>query len=147
MPLLLLGPIGAPELLIILMLGLLMFGGRLPDVARSLGKSVNQFKKGLKDLDDDVDAADRKSSAATPITPRAAIAPPALHAPLIDRSEPTGSAVGAAGGAVAGEAARTASAATLATPATSSAADASNDRGTASGSSDGSPTTSEPPRA
>ncbi|MBL8842196.1 MAG: twin-arginine translocase TatA/TatE family subunit [Planctomycetes bacterium] len=134
MPLLLLGPIGAPELLIILMLGLLMFGGRLPDVARSLGKSVNQFKKGLKDLDDDVDAADRRNSAPTPVTPRATLAPPALHAPLIDRSEPTGSAVGATGGAVANEVASTASAATSA--ATVPSADASS-----------APPASEPPRA
>jgi len=52
MALALIGPIGAPELMIILFLALLMFGGRLPDVARSLGRSVNQFKKGLKDFDE-----------------------------------------------------------------------------------------------
>jgi sec-independent protein translocase protein TatA len=52
MALALIGPIGAPELMIILFLALLMFGGRLPDVARSLGRSVNQFKRGLKDLDE-----------------------------------------------------------------------------------------------
>ena len=50
----LIGPIGTPELLIILVVALLMFGGRLPEVAKSLGKSVNQFKRGLKEVDDDV---------------------------------------------------------------------------------------------
>jgi sec-independent protein translocase protein TatA len=48
------GPIGTTELVIILFVALLMFGGRLPEVARSLGKSVNQFKKGLKDVEDDL---------------------------------------------------------------------------------------------
>ena len=52
------GPIGTPELLIILLVALLMFGGRLPDVAKSLGKSVNQFKKGLKEVDDEVSRPD-----------------------------------------------------------------------------------------
>ena len=59
------GPIGTPELMIILLVALLMFGGRLPDVAKSLGKSVNQFKKGLKEVDDDVSRPD------VPAPPRA----------------------------------------------------------------------------
>jgi sec-independent protein translocase protein TatA len=46
--------VGNTELLVILVVALLMFGGRLPDVARSLGKSVNMFKKGLKDVEDDL---------------------------------------------------------------------------------------------
>ena len=50
----LLGPIGTTELVVILLVALLMFGGRLPEVARSLGKSVNQFKRGLKDVNDDM---------------------------------------------------------------------------------------------
>jgi sec-independent protein translocase protein TatA len=50
------GPIGTTELVIILFVALLMFGGRLPEVARSLGKSVNQFKRGLKDVEEDMNA-------------------------------------------------------------------------------------------
>lgn len=46
--------IGMGELLVILVIALLLFGaGRLPEVARSLGKAVREFKKGLKDIDDD----------------------------------------------------------------------------------------------
>jgi sec-independent protein translocase protein TatA len=41
------------ELLIILMIGLLLFGGRLPSVGRNIGKSIVEFKKGLKDVQDD----------------------------------------------------------------------------------------------
>ncbi len=46
--------IGMGELLVILVIALLLFGaGRLPEVARSLGKAIREFKKGLKDTDDE----------------------------------------------------------------------------------------------
>lgn len=50
--------IGNSELLIILVIALILFGSRLPDVARSLGKSVNQFKRGLKDVEEGMNAPD-----------------------------------------------------------------------------------------
>ena len=41
------GDIGAPELLIILALVMLVFGGaKLPSLARSLGQAKNEFKRG-----------------------------------------------------------------------------------------------------
>lgn len=46
---------GTGEWLVILFIGLLIFGRRLPEVARSLGKSVNEFKKGLRDFQDNAD--------------------------------------------------------------------------------------------
>jgi sec-independent protein translocase protein TatA len=46
--------IGNGEMLIILVIALVLFGSRLPDVARSLGKSVNSFKRGLKDVEDEL---------------------------------------------------------------------------------------------
>ena len=45
-------PLGAPELIIILILALLIFGNKLPARMRSLGQSVNAFKKGMKDITD-----------------------------------------------------------------------------------------------
>lgn len=50
-----LGFIGAApmELLIVAIVVLLLFGKRLPDLMRSLGKSVTEFKKGVNDSSDD----------------------------------------------------------------------------------------------
>ena len=42
--------LGAPELVLILLIALLLFGaGRLPEIARSLGKAIREFKRALKD--------------------------------------------------------------------------------------------------
>lgn len=44
------GSLGAPELIIILVVVLLLFGAnRLPKLARSLGKAQKEFKKGVED--------------------------------------------------------------------------------------------------
>ncbi len=45
--------IGTGEMLIIGVVGLLLFGAnKIPEFARSLGRSVNAFKSGLKDVTD-----------------------------------------------------------------------------------------------
>ena len=50
------GGFGSPlHWLVIAAVALLLFGNRLPDVARSLGRSVNEFKKGLKEVKDNFD--------------------------------------------------------------------------------------------
>ncbi len=50
MPLAFLQNIGLPELIVILFIILLLFGAkRLPEVMRSLGKGVKEFKKGVKE--------------------------------------------------------------------------------------------------
>jgi len=45
---------GGWEWIIILGFGLLLFGRRLPEVGRSLGQGIVEFKKGLKGVTDDV---------------------------------------------------------------------------------------------
>ncbi len=50
--------IGMPELLIVLVVVLILFGSRLPKVARSLGQASKEFKQGVaegarEDADDD----------------------------------------------------------------------------------------------
>jgi sec-independent protein translocase protein TatA len=45
------GPIGMPEMLVILVIALVVFGPRkLPELGRSLGKSLNEFKKASNEL-------------------------------------------------------------------------------------------------
>jgi sec-independent protein translocase protein TatA len=46
--------IGTPELIIFGIIAVILFGGRLPSVARSLGKSIVEFKKGMTDLENEV---------------------------------------------------------------------------------------------
>ena len=45
---------GGTEWIIILIVALLLFGRRLPEVMRSLGRSVTEFKKGMTDLTDEI---------------------------------------------------------------------------------------------
>jgi sec-independent protein translocase protein TatA len=54
--------LGYQELLLILVIVLILFGAqRLPDLARSLGSSVKEFKKGVNELNkDDVTATAKK---------------------------------------------------------------------------------------
>jgi sec-independent protein translocase protein TatA len=48
--------LGLPEILVILFLVLLLFGGkRLPELARGIGKALSEFRKGVKDAADDAD--------------------------------------------------------------------------------------------
>jgi len=50
-----LGLPGGAEWILILAFGLLIFGKRLPEVGRSLGKGIVEFKKGLKGVEDDIE--------------------------------------------------------------------------------------------
>ena len=52
---------GGTEWIVILVIGLLLFGRRLPEVGKSIGQGIKEFKKGLKDdADDDVEPAAKK---------------------------------------------------------------------------------------
>jgi len=46
---------GGSEWIILLVLGLLIFGRRLPEVGRSLGRGIVEFKRGIKGIEDDID--------------------------------------------------------------------------------------------
>ncbi len=48
---------GGIEWIVILIVALLIFGKRLPEVMKSMGKGIVEFKKGVKGVEDDVEEA------------------------------------------------------------------------------------------
>lgn len=48
---------GWAEILIIAFVGLLLFGRRLPEVGRSLGRSIVEFKKGVREARDEIESS------------------------------------------------------------------------------------------
>jgi len=47
--------LGMPEIILIALAILLLFGGKkIPELMRGLGKGVSEFKKGVKDIEDEI---------------------------------------------------------------------------------------------
>jgi sec-independent protein translocase protein TatA len=64
--------IGWPEVLVILAVLLLLFGAkRLPEIGRSLGRGLREFKTATKGLADDVKAGMDEEKPSKPSTPKA----------------------------------------------------------------------------
>ena len=59
--LLFIGGLSTWEMLVVVMVGLLLFGSKLPDVGRQLGRSLMEFKKGLKGFTEDMQATERET--------------------------------------------------------------------------------------
>ena len=49
--------LGPGELMVVGLIAVLLFGSRLPSVARSMGKSFIEFKKGMRGIEDEVNEA------------------------------------------------------------------------------------------
>jgi TatA/E family protein of Tat protein translocase len=76
------GPIGMPELIVIMVIALIIFGPRkLPELGRSLGRSLNEFKRASNELkhtlDEEIRVEEQRSTErqAPPETVRPASAP------------------------------------------------------------------------
>lgn len=66
-------PFGTPgwqELLIVMIIALLLFGKRLPEVARNLGKGIVEFKKGVRGIEDEVNSSYTASTPSSRPVPR-----------------------------------------------------------------------------
>jgi sec-independent protein translocase protein TatA len=70
-----LGMPGPFEWMIIAGLGLLIFGKRLPEVGKGLGQAITQFKRGLKDVQNEVAMVDEEPAPRKAITQDPAPAP------------------------------------------------------------------------
>ncbi len=57
------GTIGWPEIIIILVIALLLFGAkRLPEVGKSLGKAIREFKKSFREISEDIEEEETPKS-------------------------------------------------------------------------------------
>jgi sec-independent protein translocase protein TatA len=59
------GGIGPMEMVIIGVVAVLLFGKRLPEVGRSLGKGLVEFKKGIRGIEDDINTSTSTSYASS----------------------------------------------------------------------------------
>ena len=56
------GNLGAGEIILILLVVLLLFGAKkIPELARGIGKGMSEFKKGLKDVEDEIKNSDTEA--------------------------------------------------------------------------------------
>jgi sec-independent protein translocase protein TatA len=51
--------LGMSEIVVICVIGLLLFGNRLPDLARSFGKSLMEFRKEFQGIEEDIRSSSR----------------------------------------------------------------------------------------
>ncbi len=68
---------GGWEWIAIAVVALLLFGRRLPEVGRGIGKGIVEFRKGLKGIEDEIEAESSK-----PSTPRTLPEQTATQAPI-----------------------------------------------------------------
>lgn len=65
--------IGPPEMLFLAFIALLLFGKKLPEVARSMGKGIVEFKKGMNGIEDDIRTGGSSNYSASTTTARPAV--------------------------------------------------------------------------
>lgn len=80
--------IGWQELLVVGIIALLLFGKRLPEVARNLGKGIVEFKKGMAGIEDDVNRqVSQPQSRPYPTEDREAPSAPRFEPPKFEPTE------------------------------------------------------------
>ncbi len=88
--------LGPGEMIVVMLVAVLLFGKRLPEVGRSLGKGIVEFKKGLHGIEDEIDAvsnvpARRSETSYEPVTSETTVPkfePPSSGATIETTYEP-----------------------------------------------------------
>jgi sec-independent protein translocase protein TatA len=73
------------DMLIVGIIAMLLFGNRLPEVARSLGRSMSEFKKGMQDLESEVKSSLDSASSYRPTGPEPIRSLPSADASSLSR--------------------------------------------------------------
>ena len=87
---------GYQEMIIVLFIALLLFGKKLPEVARNMGKGLTEFKKGMRGIEDEVHGAASYDPGPTAERPMADdeldnVTAPKFEPPVaVDDTEPPG---------------------------------------------------------
>ncbi|NLI15715.1 MAG: twin-arginine translocase TatA/TatE family subunit [candidate division Zixibacteria bacterium] len=59
----LIGSVGTTEIIVILLLILILFGSkRIPEIAQSLGKGIREFKRSMREIENEVEAPPKHNS-------------------------------------------------------------------------------------
>jgi sec-independent protein translocase protein TatA len=87
------GSIGMPELIIIFVIALIIFGPRkLPELGKSLGKSIAEFKKASNELkstlEEEIRLEEQRSTIEEKKVVQSVTAPPVNPTPLVDEHAP-----------------------------------------------------------
>lgn len=88
--------IGPQELVVLLVLGVLLFGRKLPELGRSIGKTVVEFKKGMNGLEDEISG--NSSANRQAIEPEPARPPQRVTSPAAPKFEDSPETVGSSSG-------------------------------------------------
>ena len=61
------GNLGATEIILVMVVLLILFGAKkIPELAQGIGKGMKEFKKALKDVEEDINTTDKPKDSGTP---------------------------------------------------------------------------------